>query len=149
VVFGGLGGVFRTMPSLGAGRVLPSRVISADMGWRRTRQEKRGVHLPTVSRTVRLVKRIARASTSGRSQGDRVPWIAQSAPRSTPPRPSAEETRHRHCGRRLTDNKLGGSSAFSRSGSNGESIDDFFSPEIDSQSVEPNGVPYPFDDAWK
>jgi hypothetical protein len=28
------------------------------------------------------------------------------------------------------------------------SIDDFFGPEIDSQAVEPNGVPYPVDDSW-
>ena len=28
------------------------------------------------------------------------------------------------------------------------SIDDFFGPEIDSQAVEPNGVPYPDDGAW-
>jgi hypothetical protein len=33
-------------------------------------------------------------------------------------------------------------------GSNGRSIDDFFGPEIDSQAVEPNGVPYPVDGAW-
>jgi hypothetical protein len=33
-------------------------------------------------------------------------------------------------------------------GSNGKSIDDFFGPEIDSQAVEPNGVPYPVDGAW-
>ena len=33
-------------------------------------------------------------------------------------------------------------------GSNGASIDDFFGPEIDSQAVEPNGVPYPVDGAW-
>jgi hypothetical protein len=33
-------------------------------------------------------------------------------------------------------------------GSNGTSIDDFFGPEIDSQAVEPNGVPYPVDGAW-
>jgi hypothetical protein len=33
-------------------------------------------------------------------------------------------------------------------GSGGLSIDDFFGPEIDSQAVEPNGVPYPVDGAW-
>src|SRR6516225_4965189 len=33
-------------------------------------------------------------------------------------------------------------------GSNGMSINDFFGPEIDSQAVEPNGVPYPVDGAW-
>jgi hypothetical protein len=33
-------------------------------------------------------------------------------------------------------------------GSNGKAIDDFFGPEIDSQAVEPNGVPYPVDNAW-
>jgi hypothetical protein len=33
-------------------------------------------------------------------------------------------------------------------GSNGASINDFFGPEIDSQAVEPNGVPYPVDGAW-
>ena len=32
--------------------------------------------------------------------------------------------------------------------SGGMSIDDFFGPEIDSQAVEPNGVPYPQDDDW-
>ncbi len=35
-----------------------------------------------------------------------------------------------------------------RPGSNGKSIDDLFAPEIDSQAVEPNGVPYPIDGAW-
>src|ERR1700723_870566 len=34
-------------------------------------------------------------------------------------------------------------SSFNGPGSNGMSIDDFFGPEIDSQAVEPNGVPYP------
>ena len=29
-----------------------------------------------------------------------------------------------------------------------KSIDDFFGPEIDSQAVEPNGVPYSVDGAW-
>src|SRR6516164_9061047 len=38
--------------------------------------------------------------------------------------------------------------SFNGPGSNGRSIDDFFGPEIDSQAVEPNGVPYPVDDAW-
>jgi hypothetical protein len=38
--------------------------------------------------------------------------------------------------------------SFAGPGSNGESIDDFFGPEIDSQAVEPNGVPYPVDGAW-
>src|SRR6202008_4795997 len=38
--------------------------------------------------------------------------------------------------------------SFSGPGSNGTSIDDFFGPEIDSQAVEPNGVPYPVDGAW-
>ena len=33
-------------------------------------------------------------------------------------------------------------------GSGGTSIDDFFGPEIDSQAVEPNGVPYPTDTDW-
>jgi hypothetical protein len=33
-------------------------------------------------------------------------------------------------------------------GSNGNTINDFFGPEIDSQAVEPNGVPYPVDGAW-
>src|SRR6185437_7669749 len=33
-------------------------------------------------------------------------------------------------------------------GSNGQSIDDLFSPEIDSQAVMPNGVPYAQDDDW-
>jgi hypothetical protein len=39
-------------------------------------------------------------------------------------------------------------SSFNGPGSNGESIDDLFSPEIDSQAVMPNGVPYPQDDDW-
>jgi arylsulfatase A-like enzyme len=39
-------------------------------------------------------------------------------------------------------------SSFSGPGSGGTSIDDFFAPEIDSQAVEPNGVPYPQDDDW-
>jgi Type I phosphodiesterase / nucleotide pyrophosphatase/Sulfatase len=39
-------------------------------------------------------------------------------------------------------------SSFNGAGSNGMSIDDFFAPEIDSQAVEPNGVPYPVDGAW-
>ncbi|HEY0933341.1 MAG TPA: alkaline phosphatase family protein, partial [Trebonia sp.] len=38
--------------------------------------------------------------------------------------------------------------SFNGPGSNGMSIDDFFGPEIDSQAVEPNGVPYPNDGAW-
>jgi Type I phosphodiesterase / nucleotide pyrophosphatase/Sulfatase len=38
--------------------------------------------------------------------------------------------------------------SFNGAGSNGTSIDDFFAPEIDSQAVEPNGVPYPVDGAW-
>jgi hypothetical protein len=38
--------------------------------------------------------------------------------------------------------------SFNGPGSNGKSIDDFFGPEIDSQAVEPNGVPYPVDDTW-
>jgi hypothetical protein len=39
-------------------------------------------------------------------------------------------------------------SSFNGPGSGGNSIDDFFAPEIDSQAVEPNGVPYPQDDDW-
>jgi Type I phosphodiesterase / nucleotide pyrophosphatase/Sulfatase len=39
-------------------------------------------------------------------------------------------------------------SSFNGPGSRGLSIDDFFAPEIDSQAVEPNGVPYPQDDDW-
>ena len=39
-------------------------------------------------------------------------------------------------------------SSFNGPGSGGMSIDDFFAPEIDSQAVEPNGVPYPQDDDW-
>jgi arylsulfatase A-like enzyme len=39
-------------------------------------------------------------------------------------------------------------SSFNGPGSNGQSIDDLFSPEIDSQAVEPNGVPYPSDTDW-
>lgn len=38
--------------------------------------------------------------------------------------------------------------SFNGPGSHGQSIDDFFGPEIDSQAVEPNGVPYPQDDDW-
>ena len=38
--------------------------------------------------------------------------------------------------------------SFNGPGSNGTSIDDLFAPEIDSQAVEPNGVPYPVDGAW-
>jgi hypothetical protein len=38
--------------------------------------------------------------------------------------------------------------SFNGHGSGGMSIDDFFGPEIDSQAVEPNGVPYPQDDDW-
>jgi hypothetical protein len=38
--------------------------------------------------------------------------------------------------------------SFNGPGSNGMSIDDFFGPEIDSQAVEPNGLPYPVDGAW-
>jgi len=38
--------------------------------------------------------------------------------------------------------------SFNGPGSNGMSIDDFFGPTIDSQAVEPNGVPYPVDGAW-
>ena len=38
--------------------------------------------------------------------------------------------------------------SFNGPGSGGMSIDDFFGPEIDSQAVEPNGVPYPQDDDW-
>jgi hypothetical protein len=39
-------------------------------------------------------------------------------------------------------------SSFNGPGSNGQSIDDLFSPEIDSQAVMPNGKPYPQDDDW-
>ena len=38
--------------------------------------------------------------------------------------------------------------SFNGHGSGGTSIDDFFGPEIDSQAVEPNGVPYPTDTDW-
>ncbi|WP_210718397.1 alkaline phosphatase family protein [Amycolatopsis acididurans] len=38
--------------------------------------------------------------------------------------------------------------SFNGPGSNGQSIDDYFGPEIDSQAVMPNGVPYPQDDDW-
>ncbi len=38
--------------------------------------------------------------------------------------------------------------SFNGPGSGGMSIDDFFCPEIDSQAVEPNGVPYPTDTDW-
>jgi hypothetical protein len=33
-------------------------------------------------------------------------------------------------------------------GPSGHGIDDLFTPEIDSLAVEPNGVPYPVNDAW-
>jgi hypothetical protein len=39
-------------------------------------------------------------------------------------------------------------SSFNGPGSKGQSIDDLFSPEIDSQAVMPNGQPYPQDDDW-
>jgi hypothetical protein len=38
--------------------------------------------------------------------------------------------------------------SFNGHGSGGQAIDDFFGPEIDSQAVEPNGVPYPTDTDW-
>ncbi|MCW2751676.1 MAG: type phosphodiesterase/nucleotide pyrophosphatase [Aeromicrobium sp.] len=38
--------------------------------------------------------------------------------------------------------------SFNGPGSNGQSVDDLFSPEIDSQAVMPNGKPYPQDDDW-
>ena len=38
--------------------------------------------------------------------------------------------------------------SFNGPGSNGKSIDDYFGPEIDSQAVEPDGMPYPQDDDW-
>jgi len=38
--------------------------------------------------------------------------------------------------------------SFNGPNSGGNSIDDFFGPEIDSQAVEPNGVPYPTDTDW-
>jgi hypothetical protein len=38
--------------------------------------------------------------------------------------------------------------SFNGPGSGGNSIDDFFGPEIDSQAVEPDGVPYPTDTDW-
>ncbi|HKT58148.1 MAG TPA: alkaline phosphatase family protein, partial [Microbacterium sp.] len=38
--------------------------------------------------------------------------------------------------------------SFNGPGSDGQSIDDLFAPEIDSQAVMPNGVPYPQDDDW-
>jgi hypothetical protein len=38
--------------------------------------------------------------------------------------------------------------SFNGPDSGGNSIDDFFGPEIDSQAVEPNGVPYPTDTDW-
>jgi Type I phosphodiesterase / nucleotide pyrophosphatase len=38
--------------------------------------------------------------------------------------------------------------SFNGHGSGGTAIDDFFGPEIDSQAVEPNGVPYPSDTDW-
>jgi len=38
--------------------------------------------------------------------------------------------------------------SFNGAGSDGKAIDDFFGPEIDSQAVEPNGVPYPSDTDW-
>jgi hypothetical protein len=38
--------------------------------------------------------------------------------------------------------------SFNGPGSNGRSIDDLFSPEIDAQAVEPDGTPYPQDGDW-
>jgi hypothetical protein len=38
--------------------------------------------------------------------------------------------------------------SFNGPGSGGKSIDDLFSPEIDSQAVMPNGKPYPSDTDW-
>jgi len=38
--------------------------------------------------------------------------------------------------------------SFNGPGSGGRSIDDLFAPEIDSQAVMPDGVPYPQDDDW-
>jgi hypothetical protein len=38
--------------------------------------------------------------------------------------------------------------SFNGPGSDGKSIDDYFGPEIDSQAVEPDGVPYPQDSDW-
>ena len=38
--------------------------------------------------------------------------------------------------------------SFNGHGSGGKAIDDFFGPEIDSQAVEPSGVPYPTDTDW-
>jgi predicted AlkP superfamily pyrophosphatase or phosphodiesterase len=38
--------------------------------------------------------------------------------------------------------------SFNGPGSKGTSIDDYFGPEIDSQAVMPNGMPYPQDDDW-
>jgi hypothetical protein len=38
--------------------------------------------------------------------------------------------------------------SFNGPGSNGKSIDDYFGPEIDSQAIMPNGVPYPQNDDW-
>ncbi|TQJ12636.1 type I phosphodiesterase/nucleotide pyrophosphatase [Kribbella jejuensis] len=38
--------------------------------------------------------------------------------------------------------------SFNGPGSQGQSIDDFFGPEIDSQAVMPDGTPYPQDDDW-
>ncbi|KHL00109.1 hypothetical protein LK09_00875 [Microbacterium mangrovi] len=38
--------------------------------------------------------------------------------------------------------------SFNGPGSDGRSIDDLFAPEIDSQAVMPDGVPYPQDDDW-
>jgi len=38
--------------------------------------------------------------------------------------------------------------SFNGPGSNGQSIDDLFAPEIDSQAVMPDGVPYVEDDDW-
>jgi len=38
--------------------------------------------------------------------------------------------------------------SFNGPASGGMSINDFFGPEIDSQAVEPNGVPYPTDTDW-
>ena len=55
---------------------------------------------------------------------------------------------HEHGLRTAWSDKHAIYTSFNGPGSGGMSIDDFFGPEIDSQAVEPNGVPYPTDTDW-
>ncbi|HEX2745133.1 MAG TPA: hypothetical protein VHN16_12125 [Streptosporangiaceae bacterium] len=66
-------------------------------------------------------------------------WTAQGTTNCSGPVPGGDV---------IYDSKHAIYTSFNGPGSNGMSIDDFFGPEIDSQAVEPNGVPYPVDDSW-